>query len=250
MPPLFENIVLRFLTWLGKHEFHILLAVVGIAGSVWMFALLADEVMEGGTQAFDRKLLLMMRHPGDLAPIGPPAVSEAARDVTALGGFTVLSLLTVITGGFLFLEGKRRMALFTLGSVAGGLLVTMILKDAFHRQRPDIVPHADYVSTTSFPSGHSMMSAVTYLTLGALLARSQKGKHLKAYVLLVAILLTFLVGLSRVYLGVHWPTDVLAGWGAGAAWALLCSLAASLLQTHGSLEPESEHESRPIQGQA
>lgn len=242
MARLFDNTVLRFLTWLGEHEFRILLAVAAIAGSVWMFALLADEVMEGGTQAFDRKLLLMMRRPGDLAPIGPPAVSEAARDATALGGLTVLSLLTLITSGFLALEGKRRMALFTFGSVAGGLLVTMILKDAFHRQRPDIVPHADYVATTSFPSGHSMMSAVAYLTLGALLARSQKGKHLKAYVLLVAILLTFLVGLSRVYLGVHWPTDVLAGWGAGAAWALLCSLAASLLQTKGSLEPESEHQ--------
>src|SRR5579872_6562876 len=121
MARLFENTVLRFLTWLGEHEFRILLAVAAIAGSVWMFALLADEVMEGGTQAFDRKLLLMMRRPGDLAPIGPPGVSDAARDATALGGLTVLSLLTLITSGFLALEGKRRMALFTFGSVAGGL---------------------------------------------------------------------------------------------------------------------------------
>jgi undecaprenyl-diphosphatase len=206
--------------------------------------------MEGGTQAFDRKLLLAMRRQGDLAPIGPPAVSEAARDLTALGGLTVLSLLTAITGGFLSLEGKRRMALFTCGSVAGGLILTLILKDAFHRQRPDVVPHAAYVSTASFPSGHSMMSAVTYLTLGALLARSRKQKHLKAYALLVATLLTFLVGLSRVYLGVHWPTDVLAGWAAGAGWALLCSLVARWLQTHCALERESVHESSSSGGQA
>jgi len=231
----------RFLSWLGSHELQVLAAAVAIAAGVWIFAVLADSVMEGGTESFDKKLLLAMRRPGDLSPIGPPAFQEAARDITALGSLAILGLLTIITAGFLWLDGKRRMALFACGAVAGGLLTSLILKDAFQRPRPDIVPQADHVSTASFPSGHSMLSAVTYLTLGALLARSQERKRLKAYTLVVAAGLTFLVGLSRVYLGVHWPTDVLAGWTAGGVWAILCWLAARWLQVHRALEAESEH---------
>jgi undecaprenyl-diphosphatase len=205
-----------------------------------MFAMIADEVMEGGPQAFDRKLLLAMRRPGDLAPIGPPAVQDAARDITALGGVVVVVLLTVVTGGFLVLDGKRRMALFVCGSVLSGLIASTILKDLFVRPRPDLVPRAAYSSGASFPSGHSMMSAITYLTLGALLARSQERKRLKAYFFLLAALLTLMVGVSRVYLGVHWPTDVLAGWTAGAVWALFCWLAARWLQSRRRIEGEAE----------
>jgi undecaprenyl-diphosphatase len=152
----------------------------------------------------------------------------------------VLTLLTVVTGGFLFLDGKKRMALFVYGSVAGGTLVSLILKSLFQRPRPDLVPHGAYVSTTSFPSGHSMLSAVTYLTLGALLARSHSRKRLKTYFLLLAFLLTFMVGVSRVYLGVHWPTDVLAGWTAGATWAIVCWLVARRLQTSHRIEEEKD----------
>ena len=206
-----------------------------------MFAMIADEVMEGGPQAFDRKLLLAMRRPGDLAPIGPPAMQDAARDITALGGVVVVVLLTVVTGGFLVLDGKRRMALFVCGSVLSGLIASTILKDLFVRPRPDLVPRAAYSSGASFPSGHSMMSAITYLVLGALLARSQERKRLKAYFFLLAALLTLMVGVSRVYLGVHWPTDVLAGWTAGAVWALLCWLAARWLQSRRAIEREAEH---------
>ncbi len=238
--PQSRNGLFRFLVWLGTHEVTILLAVAGIAAGIWIFAAIADDVGEGGTQAFDKRLLLAMRHP-DRSPIGPRFLQESARDVTALGGTAVLGLLTLITAGFLALDGKRNMALFVCGSVIGGLILTVALKDLFHRPRPDLVPHADIVFTTSFPSGHSMMSAATYLTLGALLARSHERKRLKAYFLLLAVLLMFMVGLSRVYLGVHWPTDVLAGWTAGAVWALLCWLAARWLQGRRALELESEH---------
>jgi undecaprenyl-diphosphatase len=236
-----RNVVLRSLAWLGRHEFGTLLAVGGLAAGVWMFIELADEVMEGGTQKLDRTLLLAFRRPADLQPIGSPAIQDAARDVTALGGVTVLSLLTVSAGLFLALSGKKHMALFLLGSVAGGMLVSILLKDAFGRPRPDLVPHAAYASNSSFPSGHSMMSAVTYLVLGALLARSQQRKLLKAYFLLTAVFVTVLVGVSRVYLGVHWPTDVLAGWTAGAVWALLCWFVAQWLQSRHALEQEAEH---------
>jgi undecaprenyl-diphosphatase len=236
-----RNPFARLLAWIGSHELAVLLAVAVFGAGVWMFALLADEVMEGGTQSFDRKILLAMRRPGDLSPIGTPAVLQAAQDITALGGEVVLVLVIVITAGFLLLDGKRHMALFLCSSVAGGLLVSLVLKNFFQRPRPDLVPHAVYASSTSFPSGHSMMSAVTYLTLGALLARSNERKGIKAYVLIVAALLTVMIGVSRVYLGVHWPTDVLAGWTAGASWAILCWLVARWLQGRRTLETEAEH---------
>jgi len=231
----------RILSWLGGHELGTLLAMAGIAAGVWTFGWIADEVFEGGTRALDRKLILAMRRPGDFALLGPPPVQEAARDITALGGGTVLGLLTAIVGVYLALDGKRHMALFVCGSVVSGWVVSALLKDLFQRPRPDLVPYAVYASNSSFPSGHSMMSAITYLVLGALLARSQERALLKAFSLLVAVALTVMVGISRVYLGVHWPSDVAAGWTAGAVWALLSWLVAQRLQARHALEREAEH---------
>ena len=110
------------------------------------------------------------------------------------------------------------------------------LKDAFGRVRPDVVSHSLVELTRSFPSGHTTLAAVTYLTLGALVARVQSSRQLKAYVLFVAITLTLLVGVSRVYLGLHWPTDVLAGWCLGAAWAMVCWIVTAWLQREGRVE--------------
>jgi len=236
-----QNVLLRSLGWLGSHELGILVILLAIASGVWAFVALANEMKEGETYGFDRRILLAMRRPGDLAPVGSPAVQEAVRDVSALGGVSLLGLITVIAVGFLVLDGKSRMAYFAAGSVVGGMVAAALLKDVFQRPRPEIVPHIAYAANTSFPSGHSMMSAITYLTLAALLARSQERKRLKAYFLLLAALLTFIVGASRVYLGVHWPTDVLAGWMAGAVWALLCWLVAKWLQGRKTLEPEAQH---------
>lgn len=219
----------------------VLLALACIVAGVWGFALLADEVVEGSTQAFDEKLLLAFRHADTRLPLGPPSVEQAARDITALGGVAVLTLVTLFAAGFLILDGKKHMALFVFGSILSGQAMSSLLKDLFQRARPDLVPYDVYASGASFPSGHSMMSAVTYLTLGALLARSQERKRLKSYFLLVAVLLTTAVGVTRVYLGVHWPTDVLAGWTAGAVWALLCWLLARRLQGRRTLELETEH---------
>jgi undecaprenyl-diphosphatase len=230
----------RLPRWLANRELGVLLAYVAVASGAWMFSFIAGEVVSGDTLAFDRNLLLAMRHPGDHSPIGPPALQESARDITALGGSTALALLTAFTAGYLLLSGQRRMALFVCGSVTGGLILSLVLKTMFHRARPDVVPWADYVSTTSFPSGHSMLSAVTYLTLGALLARSQRRRRLKTYFLMVGAFMSFLVGLSRIYLGVHWPTDVLAGWTAGASWAILCWIAARWLQVQQAIEGEAD----------
>jgi undecaprenyl-diphosphatase len=237
----FRTLALRSLVWIGGHELGVLSAIGAVAGSAWLFGFIADEVLEGGTQAFDRSLLLAIRSAGARTPLlGPPAVQECARDVTALGGIPTLTLLTLIAAGFLFLSGKRRMAYFVCASVASGFLLSLILKGVFQRTRPDLVPHLVDVTHTSFPSGHSMMSSLTYFTLGALLARSQGLLRLKAYVLLLAVFLTFIVGVSRIYLGVHWPTDVLAGWTAGACWAALCWLVAWRLQGRRMLESEGD----------
>ncbi|MCB1313583.1 MAG: phosphatase PAP2 family protein [Sedimentitalea sp.] len=211
-------------------ELSSLLFLVVVVGAVWAFAELADEVLEGATNDLDRTILLLLRAPGDVAePLGPLWLQEMARDVTALGGVAVLALATLATAGvFLMLRSFGAMA-YLLVTVGGGILVSSIAKEVFDRPRPDLVPHGAIVSTASFPSGHSMMAAVTYLTLGVLIARGLSDRRLKIYVLSLAVTMTLLVGVSRVYLGVHWPTDVLAGWLAGSGWAVACLLGASLV---------------------
>lgn len=220
-----------------RREFWVLVVLLGLVGLVWGFVELADEVVEGETHAIDKQVILMMRNPGDMnEPLGPDWVQESVRDMTALGGVTVLVLLALSVTVFLWLEGKPRASLFVFASFVVGWLISSSLKWGFDRPRPDLVPHGAHVYTASFPSGHSMMSAVTYLTLGALAARVHRRVAVKAYFLGIALLLTLMVGVSRVYLAVHWPSDVLAGWTAGAAWAMLCWLLASWLQSRGRLE--------------
>jgi undecaprenyl-diphosphatase len=217
------------------------LLLVLLAGGIWIFAALAGEVTEGDTGTFDRTILLAMRNPQNLSdPVGPRWFEEMERDFTALGGVAVLTMLTAIVSGFLFLDGKNRAAVFLLIAVFGGFLWATGLKQVFQRPRPELVPHGSYVYTTSFPSGHSTMSAATYLTMGALLARVQSRRRVKVYLLTVGTILTLLIGVSRVYLGVHWPTDVLAGWTAGGIWALMCWMVARKLQHKGQIEQEGE----------
>ncbi|HEY4193476.1 MAG TPA: phosphatase PAP2 family protein, partial [Mesorhizobium sp.] len=151
-------------------------------------------------------------------------------DITSLGGTVVLCMVTLAAVVYLFVTRQPRTALFVLVSVVGGQALSSALKLAVDRPRPELVSHLVHVSTLSFPSGHAMMSAVTYLTLGALAARFVHGHAARIYLLTLAVLMTLMVGVSRVYLGVHWPSDVFAGWCAGFAWALLCWLAARLWQ--------------------
>lgn len=224
-----------------RREILPLILLVLVAAGIWLFFALASEVSEGDTLTLDRAVLLALRDPANLAdPIGPPVFEEAVRDLTSLGSIVVLSLLTLAISGFLLLDGKHRIALLVLVAVAGGLGGNHLLKHGFRRARPDLVPHRAVVSSTSFPSGHAMNSAAAYLTLGALLARIQKRRRLRFYILCFAAFLTLLVGCTRIYLGVHWPTDVLAGWTAGGVWALLCWTVALWLQRRGAIEKPGE----------
>jgi undecaprenyl-diphosphatase len=219
----------------------IVLAMLAIAtASLWGFIKIADNVFEGDTQAFDHWVIRSMREPNNPAePIGPPWFEEIGRDATALGGVAWLTFTTIVISGFLWLDNKLHMMLFTLAATIGGTVLSLVLKELFARPRPDLVPHLSHVSTSSFPSGHSMLAAVVYLTLGSLLAAVMPNRKLKVYVLFVAILLAVFVGISRVYLGVHYPTDVLAGWLAGLVWALVCWLTARWLQRRGQVEKEA-----------
>lgn len=212
-------------------EPRILAAGAGACAAAWLFIELAEEVVEGEVRAVDAHLLMLLRNPSDPAnPLGPRWLELMARDITALGSLGVLGLMVLAAAGFLALAGRRRTALFVLAATGGGALASTLLKALFARPRPDIVPHETYVASASFPSGHAMVSAVVYLTLGALIARLAPEPRLKAYILAVAVLLAGLIGISRVYLGVHWPSDVLAGWAAGAAWALACGAVAQGLR--------------------
>jgi undecaprenyl-diphosphatase len=191
------------------------------------FVVLSSEIVEQETQSFDETVVLALRRLDNPAvPIGPSWLRKAALDVTALGGVTVLTLITVAVCGFLALVRRFRSLLLVLGSTVSGALLNSVLKALFARPRPTVVPHLAEVDAPSFPSGHAMLSAIVYLTLGAMLAQLIERRWLKAYVLGVALMLTFLVGLTRVFLGVHYLTDVLGGWMAGLAWALFTALLA------------------------
>lgn len=213
-----------------------LFVAAALLGLFW----LGSEVLEGDTFALDKAILRVLRSAQDAAlPLGPHWLPQSVTDITALGGFTVLTLLTCLVVGFLLASRKPGTALFVALAITSGALLSTALKGLFVRQRPEIVPHLVQVSSTSFPSGHAMNSAMVYLTLAALLARSQEEAKVRVYLIAAAITLTAMIGFSRVYLGVHWPSDVLAGWTFGALWAATCSWTAKALQRHRTIEPPS-----------
>jgi undecaprenyl-diphosphatase len=220
-------------------EKRMLVGVILVTMFVLGFGLLASEVVEGDTKAFDERVLQFFRAPANPSlPAGPPWLKDAMRDVTALGSTSVLTIIVVGVAAYLAVSGLRHAAAMVLGSVALGVLLSNSLKAAFSRPRPGFIPPDLLVFTASFPSGHATLSAVVYLTLGALLCRTQSSLAVKTYILCFAMFLTGIVGLSRIYLGVHWPTDVVAGWLVGGTWALLCWLAMIWLQGRGEVEPE------------
>lgn len=208
-------------------ELKVLLALLVIVGGTWGFLELGEAVQKGTTQDFDNHILKILRDPdNDKELIGPPWVHEVARDITALGGYFVMFFVTTIVCSYLVLMRKWAASTFIAIASLTGWLLSTLLKEFFDRPRPDVVEHLSHAFTSSFPSGHSMMSAIVYLTMGALLARFANRGSVRIYCLSIAILLSGLIGCSRVMMGVHYPTDVLGGWTAGLVWATLCWLIA------------------------
>jgi len=229
-----------------KGEAVLLSGIVLLSGLVLLFLRLADEVFEGETQAFDQSILLLFRDPTNINQlIGPSWLHEAVRDVTSIGSFSILGLLVGGIVIYLLLTNRRAIALFALASVLGGTAISTLLKLTYNRPRPDLTTMSQQF-TSSFPSGHAMLSAVTFLTLGAILSQLAPTRALRIYAIVSAIFLTVLVGVSRVYMGVHYPSDVLAGWCLGAAWALACSMLAYWLQQRGKVAPSASTTINPV----
>ena len=184
----------------------------------WGFIAMTDFVSAGKADYFDKRVIGYLRHHPQ-----PRMLEDMAEDVTALGGPGCWLLITGMIGGYLVLARRRYIAAWLFSTVASGAVVTILLKGTIDRVPPGHPPGTPEIGYyPSYPSGHSMMAAMVYLTLGSILAQLVPGKLAKLYVLMMAAMVTFLVGVSRIYLRIHWPTDVLAGWAAGLVWALLC----------------------------
>lgn len=201
-----------------KVEPRVLLAIA-VVGLVLVLVRIVQDVVGREPGAFDRAILLALRQ-ADATPLGV-WLRAAFVDITALGSTTVITLVTIVAAAYLVVAGSTITAALLVVSISTAALVELGMKLFFARPRPDLVDHLVPVSSLSFPSGHAMLSAITYLCIGALLAAAQTRRRVRSFVLAVGVLLTLLIGISRVYLGVHWPTDVVAGWIAGSLWALL-----------------------------
>jgi len=208
---------------------HLLFVLAGVAILSGGFLAIADAVLDGDTHAFDEAVLLAFRVPGHPElHLGPPWMQDMARDVTSLGSFPVLGLVTVAAIAYLLFVKDRFNAAVIAAATIGGVVLSQTLKSVYDRPRPDLAAGA-HALTSSFPSGHAMLSSIVYLSVGALLARAMPLPAERAFTMAFALALTLLVGFSRVYLGVHYPTDVLAGWSLGAAWAALCLISEALV---------------------
>lgn len=200
----------------------IFLMICVCLGGYFLFGKLVSEILEGESHIIDTKILMFMRDPSDRNVLwGPGWFQEMMRDITGLGGIGILTLITIACAIYFFIIRKANLAFYILVSVGTGVLFSNFLKSYFDRPRPDLVPYGSIIYTASLPSGHALMSAVVYLTLGAIIAETQSSRSVKIYILSIATMISVLVGISRVYLGVHWPSDVLAGWLAGVSWALM-----------------------------
>ncbi len=208
----------------------------------WGFFELADARSSSAELDLDHQVVRMLRQPDDSSRmIGPPQLEEAMRDFTALGGYAILLTSVVCFAIFALIElGLATFHFFWLTTV-GGFLVSVLVKQLVHRERPSIVPHLSHVSgSTSFPSSHAMMSVVVYLTIGFLLSQLTSSRHLRHLFVGLPMIVAILVGISRVCMGVHFPTDVLGGWTGGLFWTWCAFLLRGRLSGNGTESPEKE----------
>ena len=231
----------NFITDYSSREIKILLNLFILVTALLVFTYVAKEVVSGESKGFDEMTLNYLRHDGKIMEDEQTWLTGMMIDITALGGTTIIFMITAAVVFYLLIQKQYEFMWLILIATIGGAILSFGLKELFVRERPPLIYHLLTVKSLSFPSGHAMMSSVVYLTQGALLAKVQSNKNLRVYILLVAIILVFLIGISRIYFGVHYPTDVLAGWSVGLAWASLCWLAVKYLQKRKVQKSKIEH---------
>ena len=188
------------------------IALIGTLG----FAELAEHVTAGATQAFDERVLVW------LGSHRNPLTDTAMLEFTALGTATVVLMIAGVASLFLVLTRHKYSALLLGVATVGGLALNLVLKIGFHRPRPEVVVWGTQAFSSSFPSGHAMSAAIVYSTVAYLGARLQKHLLSKLLTMFGAVFLVLMICLSRLYLGVHYPSDVAAGVAIGLAWAGFC----------------------------
>jgi undecaprenyl-diphosphatase len=223
---------------LQRSDLVLLLSLLGIASCIWMFVIVANQVAGRSALDADQKILLALRQAGNpTKALGPSWLQGGMRDITALGSPVVLVIVVLASAVWLWVRRQHHAFALLLASTLGARFLNAFLKGLFARPRPDIELHLMPASSPSFPSGHAMDSAAIYLTIAALIAQQVQSRVQRLYLVGLAASLSLVIGVSRVYLGVHYPSDVLAGWCAGLAWALMCWTVARRLQQKGALEP-------------
>jgi len=215
------------------------LAIIGAL--IVTFLKIAHEVNEG-TESFDHAILLGLRDAPD-DPRGGPGIEAAVMHLSGLGSGAVTTLVAVIAVAFLCLAGRWRYAGVVVACAVGTLLLMLMLKGIYDRPRPTIVTAIDPPGDESFPSGHSMISSALYPTLAVLIARALPTRRLRVFTVACGVFMAGMIGISRLYLGVHYPTDVLAGWTIGCTLALVCAVVARKLgpkvaETEPALAPD------------
>ncbi len=207
-------------------EPRILFVVAIVCAALWGVAHLGSEIGEGDTARFDRAVLLALRQTADPnLPVGPLWLRETARDITALGGFTVLTLVSLASVAVLLVYDRHRQALVFGTTAIVAQVAAEVIKHFVGRERPTFVTQYDMTSSSSFPSGHSMMAPAIYFTLAAIVAAGELRPGARRLLMAGSGVLVVAIGVSRIYLGVHWPTDVVAGWTLGSAIALVAWVA-------------------------
>lgn len=225
------NRLRAFLQKYYPNEIMFLFIVLVALLSLLLFIQVAGEVEGGELQHIDDKILLMFRDPNDPSKaLGSQNFQDMVRDITSLGSATIVTLITVLIFLFLLMKREYRSAVYVLFATVSGAVLVTLLKVLFARERPDIVTHLVYEASKSFPSGHSTISAVMYLSMAVLVMRIEKSHKERLFIICTALFLTFIIGLSRIYLGVHYPSDVLAGWALGVFWALLIWVVSSFFE--------------------
>lgn len=212
------------------HRNFALFAIIAIG--VAAFLILARVATGETPHTLDEAIIAGLRDAAG-APLGSYNVTEFFRDATTLGGWPLLTIFTIMITAYLLMRSHWVHAGVLVASVLGQSMLVALAKDYFVRNRPDAALHLVEATSYSFPSGHSASAAAVYLALAAILSREVARRREKAFIIGAAIFLTVLVGFTRVYLGVHYPTDVLAGWAFGAAWASLVLVVARLLDPAG-----------------